>query len=241
MGTTAVAFFLCCYFSLGVFRCTSPTGAASSVAASLRTTYRSQRLFYEKATSHSFCRSSFPNRTRLRWASIRFLFSEHTKSAYCVSDRIKPLIHANQRSFCDFLCILGLPKIGVGVYLVFTGQKTGVPADGSALFLCLFFRAGQYALQCFSCCRFTPICAKRLPAGQYSQGRNRQRAAFQGAGRVQNELPRSVHPHKAGQINIFRGAFQKSDCCSAARLTIVSPACSAMRTVCAVPPGRPSK
>src|SRR5699024_5445873 len=46
---------------------------------SLRTTYRSQRLFYEKATSHSFCRSSFPNRTRLRWASIRFLFSKHTK------------------------------------------------------------------------------------------------------------------------------------------------------------------
>ena len=45
MGATAVAFFFCCYFSLGVFRCTSPSGAASSLAASLRTTYRSQLFF----------------------------------------------------------------------------------------------------------------------------------------------------------------------------------------------------
>ena len=37
-----------------------------------RTAYRSRRLFV-KVTSHSFCRGSFPNRTRLRWASIRFL------------------------------------------------------------------------------------------------------------------------------------------------------------------------
>ena len=28
--------------------------------------------FFAKVTSHSFCRSSFPNRTRCRWASIRF-------------------------------------------------------------------------------------------------------------------------------------------------------------------------
>ena len=28
--------------------------------------------FFAKVTSHSFCRSSFPNRTRYRWASIRF-------------------------------------------------------------------------------------------------------------------------------------------------------------------------
>ncbi len=43
-------------------------------ATSLRTTYRSQRLF-AKVTSHSFCRSSSPNRTRLRWASIRFFIT----------------------------------------------------------------------------------------------------------------------------------------------------------------------
>ena len=38
----------------------------------------------------------------------------------------------------------------------------------------------------------------------------RQSAAFQGAGRVQNELPRSVRPHKAGQINIFGALFRKA-------------------------------
>ena len=32
MGASAVAFFLCCYFSLGIFPCTSPFGSASSVA-----------------------------------------------------------------------------------------------------------------------------------------------------------------------------------------------------------------
>ena len=46
----------------------------SIAATSLRTTYRSQRLF-AKVTSHSFCRSSSPNRTRLRWASIRFFIT----------------------------------------------------------------------------------------------------------------------------------------------------------------------
>ena len=41
---------------------------------SLRTTYRSQRLFYQKVTSHSFCRSSSPNRTR--FAGLRFGFTK---------------------------------------------------------------------------------------------------------------------------------------------------------------------
>ena len=41
---------------------------------SLRTSYRSQRLFYQKVTSHAFCRSSFPNRTRFAgFASVFFL------------------------------------------------------------------------------------------------------------------------------------------------------------------------
>ena len=35
--------------------------------------------FFAKVTSHSFCRSSFPNRTRYRWASIRFFYSENKR------------------------------------------------------------------------------------------------------------------------------------------------------------------
>lgn len=41
------------------------------LSTSPRTTYRSRRLFL-KVTSHSFCRSSFPNRTR--FAGLRFAF-----------------------------------------------------------------------------------------------------------------------------------------------------------------------
>ena len=54
MGVPAVAFFLCCYFSLGMFRCSSPSGAVSSIAASLRTTYRSQQFFcFKSLLTHS--------------------------------------------------------------------------------------------------------------------------------------------------------------------------------------------
>ena len=35
--------------------------------------------FFAKVASHSFCRSSFPNRTRYRWASIRFFYSENKR------------------------------------------------------------------------------------------------------------------------------------------------------------------
>ena len=48
---------------------------------SLRTTYRSQRLFYQKVTSHSFCRSSFQNRDR--FTGSRFCFFDFSRVFLC--------------------------------------------------------------------------------------------------------------------------------------------------------------
>ena len=70
---------------------------------SLRTTYRSQRLFYQKVTSRSFCRSSFPNRTRS--AGLRFgengafcgesIFSVNTRNSSQASYRLRRVFYKN--------------------------------------------------------------------------------------------------------------------------------------------------
>lgn len=53
----------------------SPTARTTSP----RTTYRSRRLF-TKVTARSFCRGSFPNRTRCCWAPVWFHFGDATSS-----------------------------------------------------------------------------------------------------------------------------------------------------------------
>ena len=52
------------------------SGAAQAAAEAVR----GQRLFYQKVTSHAFCRSSFPNRTR--FAGLRFGFLFETQNVY---------------------------------------------------------------------------------------------------------------------------------------------------------------
>ena len=70
------------WLATNLFRANRAAGDAFRVKA-LQTAaevVRGQRLFYQKVTSHAFCRSSFPNRTR--FAGLRFGFLFETQNVY---------------------------------------------------------------------------------------------------------------------------------------------------------------